>query len=198
MATEMKVVVLGGGGVGKSAISVQFVSYHFVESYDPTVEDSHRKQIVVDEESVILSILDTAGQEEYSALREQYMRQGQGYIMVYSLTDESSLEEVGKQYEQLLRVHDCDQIGAVVLVANKCDLIENRKISSEQGQAFAKRLNSNMPYFEVSAKNRFNIELPFFEIIRLIRQSDPAFIALHNKKNIKSSKSSKKIRCVIF
>eukprot|EP01100_Stratorugosa_tubuloviscum_P011040 TRINITY_DN484_c0_g2_i4.p1 TRINITY_DN484_c0_g2~~TRINITY_DN484_c0_g2_i4.p1 ORF type:complete len:221 (-),score=56.37 TRINITY_DN484_c0_g2_i4:141-734(-) len=197
MATEMKVVVLGGGGVGKSAISVQFVNYHFVESYDPTIEDSHRKQIVVDGKSVMLSILDTAGQEEYSALREQYMRQGQAYIFAYSMTDRNSFEEIEKQYEQLIRVHDSNEVIAV-LVANKCDLIENRKISSEQGQAFAKRLNSNMPYFEVSAKNRFNIELPFFEIIRLIRQSDPAFIALHNKKNIKSSKSSKKIRCVIF
>eukprot|EP01100_Stratorugosa_tubuloviscum_P011042 TRINITY_DN484_c0_g2_i7.p1 TRINITY_DN484_c0_g2~~TRINITY_DN484_c0_g2_i7.p1 ORF type:complete len:198 (-),score=78.94 TRINITY_DN484_c0_g2_i7:84-677(-) len=191
MTSEMKVVVLGGGGVGKSAISVQFVSYHFVESYDPTVEDSHRKQIVVDEESVILSILDTAGQEEYSALREQYMRQGQGYIMVYSLTDESSLEEVGKQYEQLLRVHDCDQIGAVVLVANKCDLIDERQVSTEEGQNLAKKLFPTMPYFEVSAKTRFNIELPFFEIIRLIRQFDQSNTLLVKPKKSKKLKFTK-------
>eukprot|EP01100_Stratorugosa_tubuloviscum_P011041 TRINITY_DN484_c0_g2_i6.p1 TRINITY_DN484_c0_g2~~TRINITY_DN484_c0_g2_i6.p1 ORF type:complete len:197 (-),score=68.25 TRINITY_DN484_c0_g2_i6:84-674(-) len=190
MTSEMKVVVLGGGGVGKSAISVQFVSYHFVESYDPTVEDSHRKQIVVDGKSVMLSILDTAGQEEYSALREQYMRQGQAYIFAYSMTDRNSFEEIEKQYEQLIRVHDSNEVIAV-LVANKCDLIDERQVSTEEGQNLAKKLFPTMPYFEVSAKTRFNIELPFFEIIRLIRQFDQSNTLLVKPKKSKKLKFTK-------
>lgn len=58
---EYKLVVLGSGGVGKSALTVQFVQGIFVEKYDPTIEDSYRKKVEIDNEQCILEILDTAG-----------------------------------------------------------------------------------------------------------------------------------------
>ena len=58
---EYKIVVLGSGGVGKSALTVQFVQGIFVEKYDPTIEDSYRKQVEVDGSQCMLEILDTAG-----------------------------------------------------------------------------------------------------------------------------------------
>uniref|UniRef100_A0A5F5Q1H9 RAP1B, member of RAS onco family n=2 Tax=Equus TaxID=9789 RepID=A0A5F5Q1H9_HORSE len=58
---EYKLVVLGSGGVGKSALTVQFVQGIFVEKYDPTIEDSYRKQVEVDAQQCMLEILDTAG-----------------------------------------------------------------------------------------------------------------------------------------
>lgn len=70
---EYKIVVVGGGGVGKSALTIQFIQSQFVDEYDPTIEDSYRKQCHIDGESVLLDVLDTAGQEEYSAMREQVM-----------------------------------------------------------------------------------------------------------------------------
>jgi small GTP-binding protein len=60
-AREFKLVVLGAGAVGKSCMTVQLVSHHFVDFYDPTIEDSYRKQTVIDDETVQLDILDTAG-----------------------------------------------------------------------------------------------------------------------------------------
>eukprot|EP00800_Vazella_pourtalesii_P022160 TRINITY_DN854_c0_g1_i2.p1 TRINITY_DN854_c0_g1~~TRINITY_DN854_c0_g1_i2.p1 ORF type:complete len:117 (-),score=29.64 TRINITY_DN854_c0_g1_i2:491-841(-) len=75
---EYKLVVVGGGGVGKSALTIQFIQSQFVEDYDPTIEDSYRKNGVIDDEVAILDILDTAGQEEFSAMREQYMHHGEG------------------------------------------------------------------------------------------------------------------------
>ncbi|CAH8519635.1 unnamed protein product [Schistosoma mattheei] len=63
--TEYKLVVVGAGGVGKSALTIQLIQNHFVEEYDPTIEDSYRKQMVIDGEICLLDILDTAGQEEY-------------------------------------------------------------------------------------------------------------------------------------
>ena len=59
---EYKLVVVGGGGVGKSALTIQFIQNHFVDEYDPTIEDSYRKQCMIDEEVAILDVLDTAGQ----------------------------------------------------------------------------------------------------------------------------------------
>lgn len=51
---EYKLVVVGGGGVGKSALTIQFIQSHFVEEYDPTIEDSYRKQCVIDDEVAVL------------------------------------------------------------------------------------------------------------------------------------------------
>ena len=81
----LQVVILGGGGVGKSALTIQFVSSKFIETYDPSkvhcciltlvaIEDSYRKQVTLDDTIYMVSVLDTAGQEEYSAMRDQYMR----------------------------------------------------------------------------------------------------------------------------
>ena len=77
---ELKLVVVGGGGVGKSALTIQFSQNHFVDEYDPTIEgmyrvshtppDSYRKQCMIDNEMVLLDVLDTAGQEEYSYVPE--------------------------------------------------------------------------------------------------------------------------------
>ena len=60
---EYKLVVLGGGAVGKSCLTIQFIQSSFVTYYDPTIEDSYRKQAVIDQEMTLLDILDTAGQE---------------------------------------------------------------------------------------------------------------------------------------
>ena len=65
-----------------------------MDEYDPTIEDSYRKQCVIDDEVALLDILDTAGQEEYSAMREQYMRTGEGFLLVYSITDKSRFEKL--------------------------------------------------------------------------------------------------------
>lgn len=59
--TEYKLVVVGAGGVGKSALTIQLIQNHFVDEYDPTIEDSYRKQVVIDGETCLLDILDTAG-----------------------------------------------------------------------------------------------------------------------------------------
>ncbi len=71
-----KLVVVGDGGVGKSALTIQFFQKLFVTDYDPTIEDSYIQHTEVDGKWCIMDVLDTAGQEEFSAMREQYMRKG--------------------------------------------------------------------------------------------------------------------------
>lgn len=63
--------------------------------------DSYRKQCVIDEEVALLDVLDTAGQEEYSAMREQYMRTGEGFLLVYSITSRNSFEEISTFHQQV-------------------------------------------------------------------------------------------------
>ncbi|CAF89306.1 unnamed protein product, partial [Tetraodon nigroviridis] len=64
------------------------------DEYDPTIEDSYRKQVVIDGETCLLDILDTAGQEEYSAMRDQYMRTGEGFLCVFAINNTKSFEDI--------------------------------------------------------------------------------------------------------
>ena len=98
---EYKVVILGSGGVGKSALTIQFVQSVFIEKYDPTIEDSYRKNVKLDGEVVLLELLDTAGTEQFTAMRDLYLVNGQGFLLVYSITSLSSFQEITVIYEQI-------------------------------------------------------------------------------------------------
>ncbi|KAJ3716042.1 ras protein [Lentinula raphanica] len=164
---EYKLVVVGGGGVGKSALTIQFIQSHFVDEYDPTIEDSYRKQCVIDDEVALLDVLDTAGQEEYGAMREQYMRTGEGFLLVYSITSRNSFEEISTFHQQILRVKDQDTF-PVVVVANKCDLEYERQVGPNEGRDLAKLFNCK--FIETSAKVRINVDQAFQDLVREIRK----------------------------
>jgi GTPase KRas protein len=154
-----------------------------VESYDPTIEDYYRRQAVIDGEATIVSILDTAGQEEYSAMRPQYMRQGHAFVMAYSITDRTTFDEVKVLREQVLRVKDADKV-PMILVATKKDLETQRKVSTEEGQQLAEEWG--VPFLETSARTRENIEEAFFSAVREARLQDPNRV--HKKDVTKKAK----------
>uniref|UniRef100_A0A8C2FK52 small monomeric GTPase n=1 Tax=Cyprinus carpio TaxID=7962 RepID=A0A8C2FK52_CYPCA len=148
--TEYKLVVVGAGGVGKSALTIQLIQNHFVDEYDPTIEDSYRKQVVIDGETCLLDILDTAGQEEYSAMRDQYMRTGEGFLCVFAINNTKSFEDIHHYREQIKRVKDSEDV-PMVLVGNKCDL-PSRSVDTKQAQDLAR--SYGIPFIETSAKTR--------------------------------------------
>jgi len=190
--TEYKLVIVGGGGVGKSALTIQLIQNHFIDEYDPTIEDSYRKQVTIDEETCLLDILDTAGQEEYSAMRDQYMRTGQGFILVYAITSRSSFDEIASFREQILRVKDKDKV-PMILVGNKCDLETERQVTTGEGQDLAKSFGC--PFFESSAKTRVNVEECFYELVREIRKD----LAGPNTNNKGKAKKGKKLpNCLLL
>ena len=122
---------------------VLFQSY-FVTDYDPTIEDSYQKQCVIDEAVAKLDILDTAGQETFSAMREQYMRSGEGFLLVFSLTDRRSFEQAVIFHREILRVKDRDEF-PVMLVGNKADLDSQRVVringlQSSEDSLFSKNI----------------------------------------------------------
>lgn len=129
---DYKLVVLGAGGVGKSCLTVQFVQGVYLDTYDPTIEDSYRKTIEIDNKVFDLEILDTAGIAQFTAMRELYIKSGMGFLLVYSVTDRQSLEELMELREQVLRIKDSDRV-PMVLIGNKADLINERVISVEEG-----------------------------------------------------------------
>ncbi|KAL7991812.1 hypothetical protein Chor_016068, partial [Crotalus horridus] len=116
--------------------------------------------------SLFSLVLDTAGQEEFSAMREQYMRTGDGFLIVYSVTDKASFEHVDRFHQLILRVKDRESF-PMILVANKVDLMHLRKITQDQGKEMAAK--HNIPYIETSAKDPpLNVDRAFHDLVRVI------------------------------
>ncbi|KAI6180822.1 (pine wood nematode) hypothetical protein [Aphelenchoides besseyi] len=182
--TEYKLVVVGDGGVGKSALTIQLIQNQFVQEYDPTIEDSYRKQVLIDDETCLLDILDTAGQEEYSAMRDQYMRTGEGFLLVFALNELKSFENIQHYREQIRRVKDSEEV-PMVLVGNKCDLTQ-RAMDQRQIDELARSFG--IPYEETSAKTRVGVDNAFHALVREIRKH----------KDKQKEKPRKKRKCTIF
>lgn len=159
MAHVCNVVIMGGGGVGKSAMTLRFVHGTFVSEYDPTIEDAYRKQTDVDGKVVVFEILDTAGQDEYITIKDQWMQAGDVMILVFGINNRSSFEECKDLRQAILRVRDVETF-PVVLVGNKSDLgPRQRKVSMDMATELA--LEWNAPYIEVSAKMNTNVAAAF-------------------------------------
>ncbi|RPA91646.1 ras-domain-containing protein [Choiromyces venosus 120613-1] len=175
--TLYKLVVLGDGGVGKTALTIQLCLNHFVETYDPTIEDSYRKQVVIDNTACMLEVLDTAGQEEYTALRDQWIRDGEGFVLVYSISSRSSFTRIPRFHGQILRVKESSTTGGnytannnvpIMLVGNKSDRVTEREVSTQEGHALARDLGCE--FVEASAKNCVNVERAFYDVVRILRR----------------------------
>lgn len=174
---NINIIMLGSGGVGKSAITVRYVSHHFIQFYDPTIEDSYRTLKTINCQEYQINITDTAGQEEYSALRDMYIRQSEGFILVFSLISPTSLTDLYLFKDSIYRILDyepsIDNLNTndsnyipILLCGNKKDLISERKINPEE----IKRISDDWKclYREVSAKTSDGIDEMFNDFIKEI------------------------------
>ncbi|KAF9110631.1 Ras GTPase ras2, partial [Mortierella sp. AM989] len=163
-----KLVVLGDGGTGKTALTTQLCLNHYVETYDPTIEDSYRKQTVIDDEPCILEILDTAGQEEYTALRDQWILDGDGFLLVYSVTARSTFERIHRFRDQIVRLKGTQDV-PIMLVGHECHKLSEREVSREEG--FEKSKTLRCEFIEASAETCINVERSFYNVVRMIRKA---------------------------
>ncbi|KAJ3094337.1 hypothetical protein HK100_006174, partial [Physocladia obscura] len=152
-------------------------------TYDPTIEDSYNKQVVIDDIPCNLEVLDTAGQEEYTALRDQWIRDGQGFLIVYSITSRETFYRIERFRDQIMRVKDTDDSIPMILVGNKCDRNGEREVSREEGQALALRLQCD--FIETSAKTRINVERAFYNVVRALRREQELETRIKTSRSIK-------------
>lgn len=128
-------------------------------------------------------MLDTAGQEEFSAMRDQYMRSGEGFICVYSITERRSFDEMEDFYEQIHRANDRDDYIPMVLVGNKTDLESERQVTTAEGRALAHKFGCQ--FMEASAKHRINVDEAFNAIVRSIDETRKGRFDSSQKKSTK-------------
>eukprot|EP00124_Ichthyophonus_hoferi_P005011 Ihof_evm3s640 gene=Ihof_evmTU3s640 len=147
---QRKFAVLGYRGVGKSTLTIQFVEGQFVETYNPTIENTFQKSISYKGREYQCQIIDTAGQDDTSIFPTNCSVGIDGYVLVYSIVSKASLETVSVIHDKIL-----DRLGTntvpTVLVGNKTDLFNERKISAEEGKRVADEWKC--AFLEVSAKS---------------------------------------------
>lgn len=146
-------------------------------------EDSYQQQAVIDGEPALLDILDTAGQVsftfhldftgcivflqvEFTAMRDQYMRCGEGFLICYSVTDRHSFQEA-LEYRKLIQKVRASEDTPLVLVGNKFDLQMQRKVTTEEGKSLARQFGC--PFYETSAALRTYVDDAFHTLVREIR-----------------------------
>uniref|UniRef100_A0A7N8X4L7 GTP-binding protein Rheb n=1 Tax=Mastacembelus armatus TaxID=205130 RepID=A0A7N8X4L7_9TELE len=122
-----KIAVLGYRSVGKSSLTIQFVEGQFVDSYDPTIENTFNKMVTVNGQEFNLQLVDTAGQDEYSIFPQSHSVDIHGYVLVYSVTSMKSFEVVQVLHDKLL-----DMVGKIQVIKPE----EGKKLADSWGAAF--------------------------------------------------------------
>ncbi len=171
---NIKLAIIGSEFTGKSALLYQWKSHKFNENYDATVEDSHEQNLAVGKEKAFLHIKDTAGALEYKELREEFIRNSTGFILVYNVTDRNTFDDLDMFVHQIFTLKKVKV--PMVVVGNKNDLKEKRQVSEQEGRDFAGTLDA--AFFETSAKTRYNVEEAFTEATRRSMCATVDFVSL--------------------
>ena len=157
----LKLLIIGDSSVGKTSIMFRFSDDVFSHTFIPTIGiDFKIKTVEINGKQVKLQIWDTSGQERFDAITRSYYRGAMGIMLVYDLTFAKSFTRIEKWIRNIQENADHDV--EKVLLANKCDMEDNRVISKESGEALA--MEYGMQFYETSAKININIDKPIMEL----------------------------------
>lgn len=159
---QLKIVLLGDAGVGKSSIVLRYVTDNFKTDADGTVGASYMGKILtINDTMVKLNVWDTAGQERYHSLARMYYKDADAALLVYDITKHDSFDGMLRWHKE---VTENSKPNIVIAVAgNKEDLIDYEKVSLEETNNFVKPINAI--FKKTSAKSNHGIEELFNEII---------------------------------
>jgi Ras-related protein Rab-8A len=153
--------------LGKSCLLLRFSDDSFTPSFITTIGiDFKIRTIELDGKRIKLQIWDTAGQERFRTITTAYYRGAMGILLVYDVTDERSFNNIRNWFSNIEQ-HASEGVNKI-LIGNKCDWVEKKAISKEQGQALADELA--IGFVETSAKANINVEEAFFTLARDIKK----------------------------
>lgn len=175
-----KYIIVGDSSVGKSSILMQFIDKKFNQTHDMTIGVEFGSKIIeVDKRLFKIQIWDTAGQEAFRSITRAYYREAAAVLLVYDVSNAVSFRSLDSW---LYDVNMMTNNPHIVLVGNKSDLDEKRKITYEQGKAFADK--HGMVFVETSAKDRVNIDEVFSIVANnIVKQIDNKQINIQDTNN---------------
>eukprot|EP00483_Globobulimina_turgida_P006451 UN06461 len=176
----LKVLILGDSGVGKTSIMNRWITEKYSEQYKATIgADFLTKEVMIENNLVSMQIWDTAGQERFATLGVAFYRGADAVILVYDVTNKESFKHLEKWKEDFLDTGKpkMEEKYPFIVFGNKSDLpAHKKKVYKNEVNQWCNN-NNNIPFFEVSAKENYNIEQGFVRIAKL---------ALDYNKNIGS------------
>ncbi|RVE69328.1 hypothetical protein OJAV_G00076520 [Oryzias javanicus] len=162
--TDVRLVFLGAGGVGKSALIHRFLQDTFDPKHRRTVEEIHRKEYEVGEVKVTINIIDTSGSYSFPAMRKLSIQNGDAFALVYAVDDPDSLEAVKRLRDEILEFKE-DKHPPIVVIGNKIDRHSEREVSSRDVLAMVE-LDWDHIFVESSAKDNINVLEAFMELLQ--------------------------------
>jgi len=162
---SFKMIIIGDSGTGKSCFSSKAIRNAFEEySVDTVGYEFLTFNIRINNEVIQLQTFDTCGKEMYKSLISNFYRNSSLAIIIYSIDNKESFQNIKKWLKE---VKNANFNAKIILVGNKSDLEESRKVSKDEGENFAKENNLNM-FFETSAKTGHNAQNVFIEAVKLL------------------------------
>ncbi|WVQ85108.1 hypothetical protein IAT38_007273 [Cryptococcus sp. DSM 104549] len=164
---NLKLLLIGNSSVGKSSLLLRFTDDEFLTDEETAATigvDFKVKSIELDGKKYKLSIWDTAGQERFRTLTSSYYRGAQGVILVYDVSSRQTFDELLKWFKEIDTY--CGEGIVKMVVGNKVDKEFSRQVTTEEGQAFAKRMGAL--FVECSAKTKYGVPEAFEELVKRI------------------------------
>ena len=160
-----KVLLLGNSDVGKSSLLLRYVDSVWNDAFVPTIGvDFKVKTLTINEKKVKMQIWDTAGQERFRTVVATYFRGAHGILLLYDVTNKDSFKNLENWLIEIEK--NAQEKVLKILIGNKCDLTDDREISTEEGKAFA--LRNGMEFMETSAKMNTNVTEAFETLGKLM------------------------------
>ena len=179
-----KVLLLGNSDVGKSSMLLRFVDSVWNDAFTPTIGvDFKVKTLEINNKRVKMQIWDTAGQERFRTVVSTYFRGAHGILLLYDVTNKDSFKNLENWLIEIEK--NSNQKVLKILIGNKCDLTEDREITTEEGQTFANR--NGMEFMETSAKMNTNVSEAFTTLGKLM-------IEFNSKTNTNQGQKSGEVK----
>ena len=179
---KIKIIVVGDSGVGKTNLINRFASDKFDTNSKATIGvEFVYKTLKINKEVIKVEVWDTAGQERYRAITSSYYKGAKGAIIVYDITNEDSFNNVESWMNEVTKKGKTDM--QFLLVGNKKDLVNDRKVTEQKGIDKAKELNMNL--FEASALEKTNVNEAFNYLMKEI------YLNIRREKNINTNNDEK-------
>jgi Ras-related protein Rab-1A len=179
-----KVLLLGNSDVGKSSMLLRFVDSVWNDAFTPTIGvDFKVKTLEINNKRVKMQIWDTAGQERFRTVVSTYFRGAHGILLLYDVTNKDSFKNLENWFIEIEK--NSNQKVLKILIGNKCDLTEDREITTEEGQTFANR--NGMEFMETSAKMNTNVSEAFTTLGKLM-------IEFNSKTNTNQGQKSGEVK----
>ena len=176
---KIKIMIIGESLVGKTALITRYTNNSFSGSYLTTVGiDFQTKIININDKAIKVELWDTAGQERFRNIAKNYFQSSDGFLIVYDITNKSSLEKLSFWNEQVNL--NAPEKTKYIIVGNKKDLEEKREVQTEVGENFAKE--NNVKFYETSAKDGTNVN-EVFELLAKEIIEDGERLQTRNKRS---------------